>query len=378
VVLRNGGQLIIQGAQEVVFYKGVEFAANAQGQAGALRVTASNGSVSFLSGMFAGQNDAMSWAGISRLDLQSPQLSTQLGSLSVAGVNVVLSEAPDTLVFDEVDAGIGGAAADQQAAFSQLGLALLAAILVVYIIMVATFRSLLQPLLLLVSIPFAATGAIALQVATGVPLGVASLIGVLMLVGIVVTNAIVLIDLVNQYRVKGYAVKEAVMEGASRRLRPILMTAAATIFALIPLATGLSGSGGGFISQPLAIVVIGGLLSSTVLTLIVLPVLYAVVEGGRERSRIKRGERKDAKRAALKVAAESSAVSGSTVKPVKPVKPAKTVKPAKASTTVTTAVTGAPNASKPEAASEEASGTESGEKKPGMMKFFSSGSDEDK
>jgi len=269
-------------------------------------------------------------------------------------------------------AEIGGAAADQQTAFSQLGLALLAAILVVYIIMVATFRSLLQPLLLLVSIPFAATGAIALQVATGVPLGVASLIGVLMLVGIVVTNAIVLIDLVNQYRVKGYAVKEAVMEGASRRLRPILMTAAATIFALIPLASGLSGSGGGFISQPLAIVVIGGLLSSTVLTLVVLPVLYAVVEGGRERSRIKRAERKDAKRAALKAAAESSAFSGTSAKQQKP------AKPAKASTTVTTTVTGAPKSTKPETSTEASSDTAPGEKKPGMMKFFSSGSDEDK
>ncbi|MFZ9552464.1 MAG: hypothetical protein ACO27R_11270, partial [Hylemonella sp.] len=94
VVLRNGGQLIIQGAQEVVFYKGIEFSANAQGQTGALLITANNGSVSFLSGMFAGQNDAMSWSGIARLELQSPQQSTQLGSLSVAGVNVVLSEAP--------------------------------------------------------------------------------------------------------------------------------------------------------------------------------------------------------------------------------------------------------------------------------------------
>ena len=126
---------------------------------------------------------------------------------------------------------------------------------------------LLQPLLLLVSIPFAATGAILLQVVTGVPLGVASMIGVLMLVGIVVTNAIVLIDLVNQYRAQGMAVREALVEGTTRRLRPILMTALATVFALIPLAMGLTGSGGGFISQPLAIVVIGGLLSSTVLTI---------------------------------------------------------------------------------------------------------------
>lgn len=191
-------------------------------------------------------------------------------------------------------AKLGGATSDQQAAFSQLGIALLIAILVVYIIMVATFGSLLQPLLLLVSVPFAATGAIALQVATGIPLGVPSIIGVLMLIGIVVTNAIVLIDLVNQYRTKGMDVRNALIEGGRRRLRPILMTALATIFALVPLAMGLTGSGG-FISQPLAIVVIGGLLSSTLLTLIVLPVLYFLVEGKREKNKIKRASKRLAK-----------------------------------------------------------------------------------
>ncbi|MDF9809470.1 HAE1 family hydrophobic/amphiphilic exporter-1 [Aurantimicrobium minutum] len=191
-------------------------------------------------------------------------------------------------------AKIGGVSADQAAAFSSLGIALLVAILVVYIIMVATFGSLLQPLLLLISVPFAATGAIGLQVITGVPLGVPSFIGLLMLVGIVVTNAIVLIDLVNQYRNKGLAVAEALREGAIRRLRPILMTALATIFALIPMAVGITGSGG-FISQPLAIVVIGGLISSTALTLIVLPTIYNLVEGGREKRKAKRAEKKAAK-----------------------------------------------------------------------------------
>lgn len=189
-------------------------------------------------------------------------------------------------------ASLGGVTADQQESFSQLGLALLAAILIVYVVMVATFRSLLQPLLLLVSVPFAATGAILLQIITGIPLGVASLVGVLMLVGIVVTNAIVLIDLVNQYRERGMSVRDALLHGASRRLRPILMTALATIFALLPLALGLTGSGG-FISQPLALVVIGGLFSSTLLTLLVLPSLYDLVEGGRERRRAKRAAKRD-------------------------------------------------------------------------------------
>jgi len=188
---------------------------------------------------------------------------------------------------DGVTATIGGVTADQQDAFSQLGLALLAAILIVYTVMVATFRSLRQPLLLLVSVPFAATGAILLQLASGIPLGVASIIGLLMLIGIVVTNAIVLVDLVNQYRERGMGVVDAVVHGASRRLRPILMTALATIFALVPMAVGLTGHSG-FISQPLAIVVIGGLISSTVLTLVVLPSLYTLVEGARERRAARR------------------------------------------------------------------------------------------
>ncbi|WP_157157480.1 efflux RND transporter permease subunit [Diaminobutyricimonas sp. LJ205] len=197
---------------------------------------------------------------------------------------------------DEVDlpagatAELGGVTAQQGDAFTQLSIALLVAILIVYIVMVATFRSLRQPLLLLISVPFAATGAILLQVVSGVPLGVPSLIGVLMLIGIVVTNAIVLIDLVNQYRDRGMLVGDAVVHGASRRLRPILMTALATIFALVPMAFGLTGHGG-FISQPLAIVVIGGLISSTFLTLVVLPALYYLVEGARER--------REARRAAL-------------------------------------------------------------------------------
>jgi HAE1 family hydrophobic/amphiphilic exporter-1 len=213
------------------------------------------------------------------------------------GDNLAVANAAVATVLEETDlpagvsANIGGVTADQGSAFGSLGLALLAAILIVYIVMVATFKSLLQPLLLLVSVPFAATGAIALQLITGIPLGVASLIGLLMLIGIVVTNAIVLVDLINQFRAKGKPLRDAVFEGSSRRLRPILMTALATIFALLPMGFGLTGEGG-FISQPLALVVIGGLLSSTILTLIVLPALYFVVERARERSKDKRASRK--------------------------------------------------------------------------------------
>ncbi|WP_424535809.1 efflux RND transporter permease subunit [Sphaerisporangium viridialbum] len=186
---------------------------------------------------------------------------------------------------------IGGVSADQAEAFGSLGLALVAAIALVFFVMVATFRSLIQPLVLLVSIPFAATGAIGLLLATGTSLGLAAMIGMLMLVGIVVTNAIVLLDLINQYREQGMPLHEAVVEGGRRRLRPILMTALATIFALLPMALGITG-GGGFISKPLAIVVIGGLISSTLLTLLLVPTLYTMVETRKEKSRARRERRR--------------------------------------------------------------------------------------
>ncbi|GAA2563731.1 HAE1 family hydrophobic/amphiphilic exporter-1 [Neomicrococcus aestuarii] len=206
-------------------------------------------------------------------------------------LGAVSAEVTKRLETIELPAGttaeIGGAAVQQANSFRDLGLALIAAVAIVYVIMVATFKSLIQPLILLVSVPFAATGAIGMLLITGVPLGLPSLIGMLMLVGIVVTNAIVLIDLINQYRrprgaLPPMSLDEAIEQGARQRLRPIIMTAAATIFALTPMAMGLTG-GGGFISQPLAVVVIGGLISSTLLTLVLVPVLYRMVERLRER-----------------------------------------------------------------------------------------------
>jgi HAE1 family hydrophobic/amphiphilic exporter-1 len=181
-----------------------------------------------------------------------------------------------------VTATLGGLSAQQAESFGQLGLALLAGILLVFVVMVATFRSIRQPLILLVSIPFAATGALSMLLITNTSLDISAIIGMLLLVGIVVTNAIVLIDLINQYRKEGRDIHTAIMDGARQRLRPILMTALATIFALTPMALGFTG-GGGFISQPLAIVVIGGLFSSTVLTLVIVPTLYWIIEGGQDR-----------------------------------------------------------------------------------------------
>ncbi len=169
----------------------------------------------------------------------------------------------------------GGVFQQLSSVLTQFALALAAAVALVYVIMVATFRSLLKPLVLLVAIPFAASGAIIALVATGTSLSLPGLIGILMLTGVVVTNAIVLLDLVEQYRDRGLNVQDALIEGGRHRLRPILMTAFATMLALVPLAVS-GNSGGAFISAPLAIVVIGGLFTSTFLTLVLVPVLYSL------------------------------------------------------------------------------------------------------
>ncbi|MGH3094789.1 MAG: efflux RND transporter permease subunit [Streptosporangiales bacterium] len=214
-----------------------------------------------------------------------------------------------------VSYSLGGVSQDQSEAFRSLGLALAAAILIVFLIMTATFRSLAQPLILMVSVPFAATGAVGLLLVTDTALGVASLIGLLMLVGIVVTNAIVLLDLINRYRlVEGMEIREAVIEGSRRRLRPVLMTAIATIFALLPAALGVTGEGG-FISQPLAVVVIGGLVSSTFLTLLLVPALYTMLESRKERRR----QRKQARRARKEAKRAQRAGAGDRAVPEQPV-----------------------------------------------------------
>lgn len=243
--------------------------------------------------------------GITRIDgeravtVSADPAAEDLGSLTSE-----VSKALDELDLPEgTEASLGGVAEDQAEAFAQLGLALLVAIAIVYVVMVATFRSLVQPLILLVSVPFAATGVLALLAATGIPLGVPSLIGALMLVGIVVTNAIVLIDLVNQARERGESIVGALEHGGQKRVRPIVMTALATILALTPMGLGVTG-GSAFISQPLAIVVIGGLVSSTALTLLLVPALYLLVERRKERRAGKRQKRREAR--ALRAGAQGA------------------------------------------------------------------------
>ncbi len=200
-----------------------------------------------------------------------------------------------------VDVSLGGIGQDQADAFTSMGIAILVAIAAVYIVMVAAFNSLTTPFVILFSLPLAIIGVLAALFLTGKTLGLPALIGLLMLVGIVVTNAIVLLEYVIELRHRGHALKDALIEGGKVRVRPILMTAFATIFALLPLA--LSGENSAIIASDLAVVVIGGLLTSTFLTLLVVPVIYELIGGWRER--------REAKRAAREERAAASAVSAS-------------------------------------------------------------------
>ncbi|MCE4956449.1 efflux RND transporter permease subunit [Macrococcus caseolyticus] len=185
-----------------------------------------------------------------------------------------------------VDVHVGGTSEDIGESFSQLGLAMLAAIGIVYLILVLTFKGGLAPLAILFSLPFTLIGVILGLLAFNETLSVPSMIGMLMLIGIVVTNAIVLIDRVINKEAEGLPTREAILEAATTRVRPILMTALATVGALMPLLFG--GDGSVLISKALAVTVIGGLVSSTLLTLIVVPIVYEILMGVR-RKFIKQG-----------------------------------------------------------------------------------------
>jgi HAE1 family hydrophobic/amphiphilic exporter-1 len=162
--------------------------------------------------------------------------------------------------------------------FSNMFLAMGVGIGIVFLILVAFFRSLVTPLVILMTMPLSLIGGLLALFLFHQSLGVSALLGVLMLFGVVVSNAILLIDFTERERARDRPLREALLAAGSVRLRPILMTAIATVMALLPVATGLStGGGGGLVSQSLAIVVEGGLISSTVLTLVVVPVIYSLV-----------------------------------------------------------------------------------------------------
>ena len=214
-------------------------------------------------------------------------ISADPTSKDTGGVSVEIQKAIDTLQADGqlngVTVTLGGVTQEMNEAFGNLFVSMAIAVLLVYLVMVLVFNSLVDPLVIMFSLPLATIGAFPALFLTQRPIGISALIGFLMLIGIVVTNAIVLLDLVEQHRRRGMPMYDALMQGGRTRVRPILMTAIATILALIPLALGLSE--GEIIASELATVVIGGLFTSTFLTLIVIPVVYSLVEDAKVRTR---------------------------------------------------------------------------------------------
>ncbi len=175
---------------------------------------------------------------------------------------------------------VGGENEEMRESFRSLGFAFLLALFLVFLIMAAKFESLIQPLVVLVSVPLAAIGAVVALWIAGAGLNAMSGIGMVILIGIVVNDAIIKVDFINQKRAEGASKRDAILEAGRLRLRPILMTTVTTVLGLLPLAAGWGA--GADLRAPLAVAVIGGLISATVLTLIVVPVVYSLVVSPRE------------------------------------------------------------------------------------------------
>lgn len=224
-------------------------------------------------------------ASVTRVD-QAPAATVSADILTddVQAVSTGVRAAIDSLRLPEgVNARLAGVSEFQSEGFGGLIFSMAVAVLVVYLIMVLVFDSLIDPFVILFSLPLATIGAFTALYLSGKPLGISALVGMLMLIGIVVTNAIVFLDLVEQLRHKGMGTYDALVQAGRTRVRPILMTAVATILALIPLALGFNE--GSIIAAELGTVVIGGLFTSTLLTLVVVPVVYSLIDGGKQRAR---------------------------------------------------------------------------------------------
>jgi HAE1 family hydrophobic/amphiphilic exporter-1 len=216
--------------------------------------------------------------------VSSSMYGAALGEVAV-GIQKVLDE---TEIPQDINVVLGGSLEDQQESFADLMTLLLLIVLLVYIVMATQFESLREPFIIMLAVPFAFTGVFLALWLTATPLSMIALIGAIMLVGIVVKNGIVLVDFTNLLRERGLSVKQSVIAAGKSRLRPVLMTTLTTILGMVPLAVG-SGEGSET-WQPMGIAVIGGLTFSTVLTLIVVPVIYSMFGVGsmkKERKRLR-------------------------------------------------------------------------------------------
>lgn len=204
-------------------------------------------------------------------------VSANLRDIDLGGA---VREVQDMVAKDPLGAGvgmhIGGQGEELAESARSLIFAFGLAIFLVYLVMASQFESLLHPFVILFTIPLALVGAILALMLTGKPISVVVFIGLILLVGLVTKNAIILIDKVNQLRESGVPKQQALVEGARSRLRPIIMTTLCTLFGFLPLAVAMGE--GAEVRAPMAITVIGGLLVSTLLTLIVIPVVYDLLD----------------------------------------------------------------------------------------------------
>lgn len=202
-------------------------------------------------------------------------VTANITSEDVAATTENVQKEVDLLNFVEgIEVEVGGVAEQIDESFTQLGVAIVSAVMIVYFVLVVTFGGGLAPLAILFSLPYAIIGSLAGLVITDEPISISVMIGALMLIGIVVTNAIVLVDRIVQREKEGNSIRESILEAGMTRLRPIFMTALATIGALAPLVITGESDGSGLISSGLGITVIGGLISSTILTLFIVPIAY--------------------------------------------------------------------------------------------------------
>jgi HAE1 family hydrophobic/amphiphilic exporter-1 len=207
---------------------------------------------------------------------------------AVAGINKELAKID---MPSDVTTKIAGSFKDQQESFADLGLLMLIIILLVFVVMASQFESVTYPFIIMFSVPFGISGVILALWITGSTFNVMTFVGLIMLVGIVVKNGIVMVDYINLNRERGSGIIRAVVTGGKSRLRPVLMTSLTAILGMLPLA--ISRGQGSEMWKPMAVTVIGGLSVSTLLTLVVVPVIYTLFAA----SGVKRKHRKNKKKA---------------------------------------------------------------------------------
>lgn len=209
------------------------------------------------------------------------RIVTVTGTIYGKALSEVVTDVNSVITGLDIPSGvqveIAGTLEDQQESFAELALLLLIVSILVYIVLASQFESLTYPFMIILTIPFAFTGGLLLLALVGEPLGIMAYVGLIMLVGMVVKNAIVLIDYINLNRERGLSIITAVVHGGRSRLRPVLMTTLTTILGMIPLAVGLGQ--GSEMWRALGIAIIGGMTFSTIITLILIPVIYSMMAG---------------------------------------------------------------------------------------------------